>query len=739
MAYRYSEAVMRIVVAAVAVLLTTTLSALDLGPERPVGPVQYELAPSYRMRPRVAVNESGALVAWSDTRSGTMSVYAARLDRDGRLLDPVGQLIAEDANALEVVWTGTTWLVVYLDLPLMLARTVSAEGVVGAPSTILDTGWLIHDTVRMATNGTSVALVTNSGKGRMLDRDGRVQSTFELVPAPTQHDFVIDVAAFGDGYGIAHTAADGVVFRRLSAGGSVGPVQLLPGSRGAYTPSIGSDGSSFVVVYDGWPNLYAQKLDASGAPEGERQTVATYEAPQGANSPTVAWGGSDYLVAFSRVGEPGDRFADPLTVRLTRDGAVAAPAVPFAAPMENFSRTDAARRPDGSGVAVSVSAEQVLEGCIFDAGSAVPRVVRPLSFSAAAQRNVRTAGEGSTLITGWVESTARTTELRLAHGAGGPSVVVATTPYTRLMDVVLDRSVVWVVWSEGEGRLLARRYTTALEAIDAEPVTLLGFSGNVTVKAAAGGGALLVTWPGQIRWPGVFCATARPDGDGLAVQSLDIATPFNAPFSAAAWNGSEFVVVWSQAQFDQWWQIPEAVPHDVMALRVGADGVRRDETPLVISDGQTVTHRALEAAPADGTVLVAWQSISLTWAPGGWTPAPGWPATTAVTRFEGVERPAARVVDAAGSRTLLGLAEGGGRVAVLWSSATALDYAMLAGDLTVEETGGLPVAATSAGIAARGGQPSIAYSRLVEEPEYGRVERVFLRTAAAGRRRAARW
>jgi hypothetical protein len=726
---------MRRLFAAVILMAALPLAAVDLGPERPAGTTRYDFAPFQREEPRVAVNDDGAVAVWSDARNGEVGVYAARFDRDGKLLDPAGRVVTVRGTALDVIWTGTTWLVVYSEFPLLRMRTMSADGILGAPVTILDTKFFNHGTVRMAANGINVALVTVGGAGRILDRDGRVLSAFSIAPVPAYYEHSIDVAALGDGYGIASAAADGVEFRRLSASGSLSAPQLLPDSDGAATLTLGSDGSSFLAVYDNArnsssTNLYAQKVDAAGTAVGDRKQVAT-----SGGYPSMEWGGSDYLLAYSPT--PSERSGDPLAMHLTRDGGIALPAAPFASTTGNYNHPDAARRGDGSGVAVSVSAAQVVEAGIFDGSTPAPRVVRPLSFSVPAQRGVRMAGQGDTLVTGWVESTATRSELRLAR-FGGPSVVISSARYVRLIDVVFDRTTVWVVWQEsGDGPvpLLARRYTPSLEPIDAAPVTLVQYALQGEFGVAAGGGALMVTWPGDLHIPGVFGRVLTQAG---AVVPLTIEAPYNVPITTVAWNGSTFTIVWSQATAFQWWQMPGIVPDDVLAVRVGTDGVLRDAAPLIVSDALNVTHRALSAASADGSVVIAWQALPLVLQQNGPWLASGDLTVTSVARFDGCERPEAREADVWSRRKLLSIAAAGARIALLWSAATSVDYALLGANLTVEDAGSIPVVAESGDTALRGGQPAIAYARVAEELEYGRVHRVYLRVPGVIRRRAAR-
>lgn len=719
---------MRALVAGILLFAVLPLAALDLGPERPVSSVVYEPAPEQRMRPRVALNESGGLAFWSDSRNHFLSVYFARFDRDGKLLDPTGRRITIQGEALDVIWTGSTWFAVYRELVhphRLLGRTIATDGTLG-PVKEIPPADQIFRSLRLATNGSTIAVVTDAGTGALLALDGTLRMTFEWPRSFPHLDSTVDIAAAGDTYGIVSVVADGVEFRRLSAIGNLSTPQLLPGSASAETVALGSDGSSFLALYDAPPALYAQKLDALGTLVGEPQRAVTLDIKPEPLFPAIAWGGSDYLVSMSRIDSNND--SQPLTMRLTRDGAVALPAVQVLNTSRTFyGRTDVAHRGDGSAVVVSVSHGEVLEAAIFDGATALPRVMRPLSFSAPSQRNVRMAGEGQTLITAWEESTARADEIRLAHGVGGASVVVSSARWIELRDVAIDGSDIWVAWFEATGvglpRLLARRYDASLQP-RSEPVTLLISAGPDPVKTAAGGGALLVTWASSYRAPGVTGRVVRPDG---SVATIDIPTSSIVPYSAAAWNGSEFVLVWAHFTGPWNYEIREPMPQVLEAVRVGTDGTVHDAAPLIVSDEPNVNYWSLHAVPSNGSVVIAWRVEPLRAALG----------VTKIARFTGEERPPASVLDQPSQRGLIGMAAVGERIALLWRSLN-LEYALLDRNFAFQDGGSIDVYSEHAAIAGRAGQPVIGYSREVEEPELGGVYRVFLRAAGPVRRRAAR-
>src|SRR5688500_13412970 len=85
--------------------LPALAAALRFGEERPIDTQRVDLAPEGKVAARVAVNDNGSLIIWTDGRGGGSELYAARMDRDGTLLDPTGRLVA-NGYAGDVVWTG---------------------------------------------------------------------------------------------------------------------------------------------------------------------------------------------------------------------------------------------------------------------------------------------------------------------------------------------------------------------------------------------------------------------------------------------------------------------------------------------------------------------------------------------------------------------------------------------------------------------------------------------------------
>ena len=709
---------MRAVAVAVAVLLTVSLAAepIALGPERPLVAAPIDFAPGLHLTPRVAASDDGALAIWTDFRRDPYApaVYGTRLDRDGNPLDPTGILIAANARAGDVIWTGRHFLIAYRQHPSVLVRTMTPDGVLGPPRHAVNTDWINAETIRMATNGEDVVLVTNAGRGAVLSLEGEYIRSILYDRPDLHHIFAVDVAAAGSSYAIVSVLSAGIRFYPLD-----GIPRTLPDSAGATTVAIASDGEQFLVVWDE-VNLLALPVAPSGDSRGPQQPLTNDVAPANsrepaAHSPTLVWTGSDYLLtfAFTAASRTG-------TLRLRRDGVTITQPDRFS----TYTRTaepDAAVRRDGSGVIVWVSLDRAVRAASLGSPS-----IHSIAQSAGLQKDVRIARHGGTFVSAWLEQIGQRWELRLTRGLGARPVTVVADE-VNLVDVVVEDDVVWVVWTKGYTWLFVRRYTTSLQPIDAQPFKLDDFYGEHP-SVAGGGGVLLVAWMGSSVDTEIMAAVLRPAGETLAVTSVEYPEfMHNDTLPAAAWNGSEFVIAWAHATLGVWWQFPEPVDEHVVAMRVGTDGVVRDPVPLVVSDEPKVIITNLKAASAQGAVGLVWQTQEL--------PPTHGPKGTRAARFEGAERPPRRILDNPANLMLLSLASHGEKFLMLRDR---LELFLLSATLEVEEA--VPVAngTSDADVVSAAGVPVVAYARPADMPQYGGVPRIFVRTTEPGRRRAIR-
>jgi hypothetical protein len=86
---------------------------LTLSPERPIAQPLLETG-TYAGNVRIAAGGDLVLVVWQDRRSGGSDILAARIDRDGQVLNPQGVVVAGTAQVPEerpaVVWDGARFV-----------------------------------------------------------------------------------------------------------------------------------------------------------------------------------------------------------------------------------------------------------------------------------------------------------------------------------------------------------------------------------------------------------------------------------------------------------------------------------------------------------------------------------------------------------------------------------------------------------------------------------------------------
>src|SRR5258708_1973288 len=126
----------RLILALLSASMIATASAQMIGPEIPLAPAATGIGPANGFIPRVAATGSGYLAVWQDHGGAT----GARLDSHGNLLDPVnlrfgGQRLFGPAA---VSASGADALVAINQCFAITLTRVSAEGVVGAPRTIVN-------------------------------------------------------------------------------------------------------------------------------------------------------------------------------------------------------------------------------------------------------------------------------------------------------------------------------------------------------------------------------------------------------------------------------------------------------------------------------------------------------------------------------------------------------------------------------------------------------------------------
>ncbi len=732
---------MRILLATVLVLCAAPLLALGALPEVPVSPAELTPTPFTRHQ-QIASNGETYVAVWTDHRISPRTTYAARLRADGTLLDRVGILVAPNSQAGAVIWSGSAFLVAYLQEGMVTVRALWPDGVLGAPIEVFG-NYVLSEVyrMRMATNGDSVLLVTSDATAAILGPDGheRRQISFPWLFAQRG----LGVAAAGSTYLVAVGTHDGLLKTQIvTADGDFGASHVLLSNVESYGAEVASDGERFLVAW-ARGNLYAQFVTGEGAPV-EPQIALTAVAPVYFYSHTatrLVRRGDEYLLVYRTWGgAPFD------TMRLGNGGEKRGPLLTgFQGEIVDIV-TD-----DGRGAILGSDDANVLSAAFFDTGTpAELRNRTPVAISGKQQAQVRLARLGDGIAAAWVVEQ-RDAAVLLSRGPGSNPVLVAAGP-GRLIDVVVESGAIWVLWiDEEEDEVYARRFTPQLEAIDPQAV-LFASSSNWAgdLSAAGGGGAVVVVHNGrpgpfglEPEGPHIGAHILRGTATGIDTTEVGVASVDGFDrLPAIGWTGDAFLVAWANAtgyypplrtiRVDDV-ASPYKPDDRILAVRITATGEVLDADPLEVARSKSLHALSI----ADTTI--AWQTYE--------TP------NLSSRRHTYAARAVANapVVDLGGEDTYFGAftSDDGGflltRARQIDSTTLQPEIVRIDASLTVTETIQLPPITVNFiysppnpfDVDLIGGPlRTIGYSRIAGA-DYGHTRRIFLRRLAETHRRRA--
>jgi hypothetical protein len=240
--------------------------------------IAISTAADYQEYPSVAFDGTKCFVVWQDYRSGLdEDIYGARVNANGTVQDPAGKAISTDIDYQEcpsVAFDGTNYLVAWEDYRNgsdydVYGARVNASGTVLDPSGIgISTATGYQEYPAVAFDGTNYIVVCQDYRsGSDEDIHGARVTTLGIVL---------------DSLGIL--------------------ISIAPGAQSQYAPSVASDGTNYLVVWQDDQNgldddIYGARVTASGTvldPSGiPISTAADYQ-----ESPSVAFDGTNYLVVW---------------------------------------------------------------------------------------------------------------------------------------------------------------------------------------------------------------------------------------------------------------------------------------------------------------------------------------------------------------------------------------------------------------------------------------------------------
>jgi hypothetical protein len=707
------------------VLLTLPLFGASrvFNPELAVAPAEY--GPTFGTDAQVATSGEVYAAIWTDSRVHNHMAYVTRFRPDGTVLDAVGTVIPGSRQAGAIVWTGRAFLLSYIDQKgNATARTLTVEGALGDPVELFNIFYLGTTRLRMATNGETVLIVSSQATVAILDLDGRKIHQFAM---PWSAAYDVDAAAAGTNYLVAGVEQTNVITQLVRNHGELGPSNV---STGAFV-SVASDGGRFLVV-SGGDALRSQLVTRDGLPDGaSRELARTRVYPASA-----VWRGGEYLLTYQKD-------TDTFTQRLNEDGALTGSVVTIN--LGTLIRggifvSDMATA-EGEGVVVGNAGSAGLVAAFFDAQSVT--TAKPLKYtsriaqSARKQSQTQLARNGLGRIAGWVEVNPDTggNEIRISAGIYEDPVVVDTAAF-RIVDIVVESGVVWVVWTADDA-IYTRRYTPALDAIDPAPVKLHDVVelSRTEVAVAAGDGAVAVvfhTGPGAWNATQVEAYVLRSKTAGVEMRHAVVSADKGRDHDVAvAFDGVHFVVAWANATTFDSHRPNDTLDDDVLTRRLSTTGGPLGAT-ATLARGKSVD--TLRAARGENGVAVVWQTFESPDFTVRRRTYGAYAATGVVKDLGGEDLVLASLVDFGGGFLL---ARGSITEEVLRAPIAQLEVVALDGELTPTDTMTLPeyeidtfwrdyglVEAFDADLLG-GPSPLLAYSRVSKE--VGGVSRVFTR------------
>ena len=482
-------------------------------------------------RPEVAFDGERHLVVWQDGRNGVdYDVYAARVTTAGTVLEPTGipiQTAADDQTSPALAFDGSGYLITWTDAGSGLGDIYGAR--VNTSGAVLDISGIPICTDLRTQDSSAIAFDGVRFLVAWRDERTRLSGTVD------------------DVYGTRVTT-DGVV---LDGSGLV----LSTQSNQQRGPAVAHDGSGYLVVWaDGRDtvssrtDIYGVRISANGTvldPSGLQISTAS-----GAQySPAVAFGGTDYLVAWTDERSAVDR--DIYGARVTSQGAVLDPEG-LAVSVEPGDQRDPAVASDTASYLVAWADERdpstapdVYAGRVSFAGDALDPSGIPLSTASGAQNRAQLAFGSDEYLAVWHDARSLTDYDVYAARVGNagttldedPLLVAGGPGMQSTPSVAHDGTSFMVAYCDDRGAetgidVLAKR-SAAGRLLDSTPIAISTAAGDQTRPTLAFDGAhFLALWVDTGENPELRATRIRPDGSVVEPEAIGIPAA-GEPFGAA--------------------------------------------------------------------------------------------------------------------------------------------------------------------------------------------------------------
>lgn len=687
----------------------------------PVGDPVFVNAALGQSLSSVASNGRDYLVLWSDERGlpsggngGLSALWAGRLDATGHPVEPAGHKVV-DAAVGKLVWTGTSYALVYSTGGISFLQMLDDNGYPTAPPVHLDLG---GPPFAVGTNGNTILTTDFTGEVFLVDFNGgvlRQHIGHQLVVVSP-----IGATPGGDYFFAAmetdcSNCAPRIVLEQVDrATAVVTRHPLLDVNLGTRMNAAASDDGRMLVAWSD-PVADANAVRYEIVDSTAHVLAGPSLLPSGAFSYDISVGfdGRDFLVASASQ-----------SWRIASNGQV-------------LDRGTA----DAGALLFAHGASSVLEAHTAVTNGDVDTLVRAapsfaelraapersVAMSSRRQQEPRLASSAAGF-TAWIENA---TSL-MVQPAGGAATHIAEVPgyFSSALAVAGGGNGYLIAWegvvADNKLAYFARRLRLDGTPLDAAPISFAAGDVSGPISVAFDGSNYLAVWPafnGAVH--GVRIAA---NGTLLDATPLVLAPANNHAASSprVVWNGKSFVVAWLDEIFCLCAISPAPPPEvRVLAMRVGRDGKPLDAAPALVWDKTSVLSSLALTTNGDGAALV-WTGAGCVWA--------------AALRDDETLAGDARSLTCltlpsvySNSFSDAGVAWSGSEYVAIWRDpgpnvirAERLDRALATiDDFDVSPAG---LAAAQPDIAAIATGVAIAYVRSAPEPEFGGAPRVFVRS-----------
>jgi hypothetical protein len=288
--------------------------ALVAGPEIPISEPVIAPRPGLRFQPKVATNGSDYLIAWAEVGE----IRAARVDDEGRVLDPSGIRIASGTgDALAVASDGRDYVIAYDCSNAYVPKSICMARVDASTGNVEPGGRVEKALYPAIASAGGRYLLAYQTPYTATTTDVRAIEVAENA-APIGEPFPVataagrpDIASNGKDYFViwdAYQHLKGVLIHGHEIAGSEQTMAELPSwGPAAFTWTVGSDGSGFMVVWQQnagvldrayVTQLRAVPVTVAGQTKPERERIlVTGEQPTW--NPQITWDGANYVVTYT--------------------------------------------------------------------------------------------------------------------------------------------------------------------------------------------------------------------------------------------------------------------------------------------------------------------------------------------------------------------------------------------------------------------------------------------------------